>query len=195
LKTIGILALQGDTEKHARTIEKAGAGSLLVKSLHHLKKVDGLIIPGGESTTIGKLLVRFSLLAPLRASIKKGLPIFGTCAGTILLAKDIISSQQVKIGVMDISVMRNAYGPQIESFETDITLSLTGNSSEQFRAIFIRAPVITRLGKKCQVLAEFENRPILVREKNILAATFHPELTDDLRIHRYFLEMVEENRQ
>ncbi|MBN2535892.1 MAG: pyridoxal 5'-phosphate synthase glutaminase subunit PdxT [Spirochaetales bacterium] len=187
---MGILALQGDIEKHARIIEKAGAQSIPVKTKARLEQVDGLIIPGGESTTIGKLLVRFSLMEALKVKIHNGLPVFGTCAGTILLAKEIKAGNQVKLGIMNITVSRNAYGPQIESFETDIILSLYKDTTEQFRAVFIRAPIITRIGKKCEVLALFENRPVLVREKNILTATFHPELTDDMRIHRYFLEMV-----
>lgn len=190
MKTIGILALQGDIEKHARITEKAGARSVPVKTKDVLEQVDGLIIPGGESTTIGKLLVRFSLFEPLKAKIRGGLPVFGTCAGTILLAKEILSSHQTKLGTMNITVSRNTYGPQIESFETDIMLSLAKNSQLRFRAVFIRAPIITRVGKKCDVLALFENNPILVREKNMLAATFHPELTDDERIHRFFLGMV-----
>jgi 5'-phosphate synthase pdxT subunit len=193
LKTIGILAFQGDIDKHAYSIEKTGAQPFPVKNEKQLEHINGLIIPGGESTTIGKLLVRFSLLKPLRRRIADGLPVFGTCAGTILLAKTIIDnnnkSDQPRIGTMDITVSRNAYGPQIESFETDITFSFSGN--DRVRAVFIRAPIITRIGRKVTVLGVFEDKPVLIQQANMLAATFHPELTGDTRVHKYFLEMIE----
>jgi pyridoxal 5'-phosphate synthase pdxT subunit len=208
LKKIGILALQGDVEKHIRMIEKAGASAFPLKTTAHLDEADGLIIPGGESTTIGKLMKRFSLLESLKAKIKRGFPVFGTCAGAILLAKGIIiskessgfhgsrgfqgprTSNQIKLGVMDIDVSRNAYGPQVESFETDVRLSLGTHTDIPFRAVFIRAPIVTRVGKKCQVLGYYEDAPIIIREKNILIATFHPELTNDPAVHRYFLGMT-----
>jgi 5'-phosphate synthase pdxT subunit len=194
LKQIGILALQGDIDKHAQSIEKAGARSLPVRNEKQLRQIDGLIIPGGESTTIGKLLERFSLLEPLRKKITEGLPVFGTCAGTILLAKTIIhktnKSDQPRIGTMDITVSRNAYGPQIESFETDITFSFSGKPV--IRAVFIRSPIIMRIGRQVTILGVFEDKPVLIRQAHMLAATFHPELTDDTRIHAYFLEMIRE---
>ncbi|MBN1697417.1 MAG: pyridoxal 5'-phosphate synthase glutaminase subunit PdxT [Spirochaetales bacterium] len=189
---MGILALQGDVAKHATSIEKAGARTTEVRNSSDLDRISGLIIPGGESTTIGKLLVRFSLLEPLRKRITEGLPVFGTCAGTILLADTIISKgnkcDQPHIGTMDITVSRNAYGPQIESFETDITLTFSPGVT--LRAVFIRAPVIVRSGKKVEVLGVFENTPVLLKQANMLAATFHPELTDDIRIHEYFCAMT-----
>ena len=192
MKYIGILALQGDNEKHVRITDKAGALTVPLKTYKQLEQVDGLIIPGGESTTIGKLLIRFSLFKPLKEKIRDGFPVFGTCAGAILLAKDILSSNQVKLGTMNITVSRNAYGPQVESFESDIEL-LFHKEKESFRAIFIRAPIITQIGNKCEVLASFDKCPILVREKNMLVATFHPELTEDVRIHKYFFSMIVKN--
>lgn len=190
-KKIGILALQGDVEKHVLMVEKAGALPIPVKTMAQFDEVDGLIIPGGESTTIGKLLVRFSLLNKLKTKISGRLPIFGTCAGAILLAKEILKSNQIKLGTMSVEISRNAYGPQVESFETDIRLSFDKKDSKPFRAVFIRAPIITHVSKKCEIFAEYEDHPVLVREKKMLIATFHPELTDDIRIHKYFIGMIE----
>ncbi|MBN2444200.1 MAG: pyridoxal 5'-phosphate synthase glutaminase subunit PdxT [Spirochaetales bacterium] len=192
MKKIGILSLQGDSEKHFLMTESAGAQPVLVKTLHHLEQVHGLIIPGGESTTIGKLLDRFSLLEPLKTRIQNGFPVFGTCAGAILLAKEIEHSHQLALGTMDITLSRNAYGPQIESFETDIIISLPEGRKDLFRAIFIRAPIITRVGKNCEILSIYQKKPVLVREHNMLVATFHPELTDNAVIHSYFLSMLKE---
>jgi len=186
--TIGILALQGDVAKHEQSIGALDVKSIRVRTTSELNTIDGLIIPGGESTTIGKLLVRFSMFDRLKKLIEAGLPVYGTCAGIILLAKDIEQYDQIKIGLLDITVQRNGYGPQIESFETDISAPVLGE--ERVKAVFIRAPIITRIGKNVEVLSTFENKPILVKEKNLLGGTFHPELAGEVRIHKYFIAMI-----
>jgi 5'-phosphate synthase pdxT subunit len=188
LKTIGILALQGDVNKHAEILSSLSVNVSMVRLHSDLDAIDGLIIPGGESTTIGKLLVRFSLLDPLRDSMLDGLPVYGTCAGAILLASSIEGSDQVRIGLLDIAIERNAYGPQIESFETDIAVPVIGDPP--VRAVFIRAPVIKAVGSGVSVLAEFESRPVLIRQSNILASTFHPEIAGEKRIHQFFVKMA-----
>lgn len=187
MKTIGVLALQGAFEKHMEKIEKIGAVPLNVRNEKELDTIDALIIPGGESTTIGKLLVRFNMLQKIKSLIEKGLPVFGTCAGMILLAKDIENSDQVRIGKMDIKVSRNAYGSQTESFETQIQVPEIKKSC--VKAIFIRAPRIVSVEKNVDVLSVYENTPVFIRQNNMLAASFHPELTDDTSIHEYFLKM------
>jgi 5'-phosphate synthase pdxT subunit len=160
----------------------------LVRTKDDLTGIDGIILPGGESTTIGMLLDRFSLLDPLERLIRGGLPVFATCAGAILLAKEIEGSAQTKLGLLDITLKRNAYGSQIESFETDIHVPIAGD--EPIRGVFIRAPIIIRAGTNVNVLAYFENTPVLVQESNIIAATFHPELARELRIHKYFIDSI-----
>jgi 5'-phosphate synthase pdxT subunit len=184
--TVGVLSFQGDFQKHYELLLAMGEDVRYVRRADELAAIDALIIPGGESTTIGKLLVRFGLMEPVRERVRAGMPILGTCAGAILLAKQIQDSDQDRIGVMDITVVRNAYGRQIESFEAD--LPVDGLDGEPMRAVFIRAPVIVAAGPNVEVLAEFEGRPVIVRQGNILAATFHPELTGDPRLHALFLE-------
>jgi 5'-phosphate synthase pdxT subunit len=191
MKTIGILALQGDFAKHAEAILAAGAeaGVIVheVREAAGLANIDGLILPGGESTTIGKLLVRYGMIEPIKQFAAAGKPVFGTCAGAILLAKHIEKYDQVSLGLLDIQVQRNAYGRQSESFEADIPAPSLGASP--LRGVFIRAPVITRTGKGVEVLAEYGDSPVLVRQGNVIAAAFHPELTDDLRVHQFFLSL------
>ena len=187
MQTIGILALQGDIAKHTQMIEQLGQRTVRVRYASQLMEIDGLIIPGGESTTIGKLLVRFDLLQPLVDIINRGLPVFGTCAGLILLAKEIDGSDQPRLGCLDITVSRNAYGPQVESFETD--LRVPGLGVDPVRAVFIRAPIILQTAPAVEVLARYEDRPVLIRQQHILGASFHPELTTDPRIHQLFLGM------
>jgi 5'-phosphate synthase pdxT subunit len=187
-KKTGVLALQGDVEKHVAMLQACGSGTTLVRKPEDLDSISGLIIPGGESTTIGKLLLRFGLFDPIRQLIKEGLPVYGTCAGMILLAKEIKGYDQPGFALLDITVARNAYGPQVESFEADITVPAIGQAP--VRAVFIRAPVIERTGKDVEILGLFENAPVFVRQGNILASSFHPELTDDTRIHQFFLAMV-----
>ncbi len=188
---VGVLALQGDVREHVRALESAGAAASVVKGLDQLAEVDALVLPGGESTTIGKLLARYELLEPLRARVREGMPLYGTCAGAILMARDIAGPQDAphRLSVMDITVRRNAYGRQLDSFEAD--LEVTG-FDEAFRAVFIRAPVIEAAGDRVQVLAEVEGRPVLVRQGHLLASTFHPELTPDARLHAMFVQLINE---
>jgi pyridoxal 5'-phosphate synthase pdxT subunit len=191
---IGVLALQGDVAEHRSMLAASGANPSLVKRVDQLDELDGLIIPGGESTTIGKLLRRFDLLEPLRERVRTSFPVFGTCAGMILLADDVgdAACDQPTIGGMDISVRRNAFGRQRESFETDLNVPTVGDNP--LHAVFIRAPVITRIGNDVTVLASLDDgRTVAARQENLLVASFHPELTDDSRLHRYFVEMVREN--
>jgi 5'-phosphate synthase pdxT subunit len=185
---IGVLALQGDVPEHLRALEAAGAVAVPVKTCAALASVDGLVIPGGESTTVGMLLERFELMEPLRARIEEGMPLFGTCTGLILMAKEIEGSGQPRIGCMDVTVRRNAYGRQVDSFEADLPIPTVGE--EPVHAVFIRAPQVTEVRAGVEVLAESEAGPVLVRQGSLLGATFHPELTDDARVHRLFVEMV-----
>jgi 5'-phosphate synthase pdxT subunit len=162
-----------------------------VRDPRSLAQVDALVIPGGESTTIGMLMERFGLLEAVHARIDEGFPVFGTCAGAILLARTIEGSDQPRIGAMSIAVRRNAYGRQIESFEADVVPAAGAAWPDgPFHGVFIRAPWITETGADVSTVLEFEGRPALVRSGALLAATFHPELTNDDRIHRYFLEHV-----
>jgi len=175
--------------EHVRAVEAAGGTPLEVKHEAQLESVDALIVPGGESTTIGKLLDRFGLLQPIADRAKAGMPLYGTCAGAILMATEIDGAQDAphRFGLLDMAIERNAYGRQIDSFETDLVVR---GVAEPFRAVFIRAPVIRRVGDDVEVLAELEGRPVLVRRGNLLASTFHPEMTDDYRVHEMFLGMV-----
>jgi 5'-phosphate synthase pdxT subunit len=186
---VGVLALQGDFDKHAKALVAAGLDprdAPEVRTLEQLAAVDALVIPGGESTTIGKLMVMFGLLEPLRERIRAGMPTFGTCAGMIMLSREVIGYDQVLLGALDIAVERNAYGRQVHSFETDFETAIPG--APRVRGVFIRAPRIARLGDGVETLASFEGAPVLVRQGNLLASSFHPELTDDASIHRWFIE-------
>ena len=187
----GILALQGDVREHCRALESAGAMPVEVRYAEQLADVDALVIPGGESTTIGKLLERFGLLDALKQRALGGMPLYGTCAGLILMASEVEGPHDAphRMGLLDIDVERNAYGRQVDSFESD--LSITG-MGDPFRAVFIRAPVVTRCGPDVEVLAEHEGSPVLVRSGSLLASTFHPEMTGDNRVHELFLEIASE---
>jgi 5'-phosphate synthase pdxT subunit len=190
---IGVLALQGDVAEHQAMLAASGANPSLVKRAEQLDDLDGLVIPGGESTTIGKLLRRFDLLEPLQQRVQDGFPVFGTCAGMILLADQIedAGTDQPAIGGMDITVQRNAFGRQRESFETDLDIPAVGDTP--LHAVFIRAPLIKRLGNEVDVLATLEDgRVVAAQQDNLLVASFHPELTDDARLHQYFVDMVRE---
>jgi 5'-phosphate synthase pdxT subunit len=187
--TIGVLALQGAFIEHVHALQKLGARTVEVRLPAHLEGLDGLIIPGGESTTIGKLLVEFNLLEPLRAWVREGRPVYGTCAGAILLARDIGGLQQPLIGGLDIKVERNAFGRQLQSFETGLSIPKLG--SEPVPAVFIRAPAILAVGPEVEALATLPDGRIAAAERdNLLVSCFHPELTDDLRFHRHFLDLV-----
>ncbi|MGI6413419.1 MAG: pyridoxal 5'-phosphate synthase glutaminase subunit PdxT [Syntrophomonadaceae bacterium] len=186
-KRIGILAMQGAFIEHQEAIEKCGAQPILVRNSNELMEIDGLIIPGGESTSIGILLSAFSIdTASSRNRQKKGLPIWGTCAGMILLAKDIIGSDQPRLGLMDIVVKRNAFGRQVESFETELNIAGLGYT----KGVFIRAPYVEKVGNGVEVLAKHRDKIVMVKEKQFLATAFHPELTDRFDMHKFFLDMV-----
>lgn len=189
---VGILALQGDFREHRKVLKELGVGTSLIRRPEELYQVNGLIIPGGESTTISKLMRKWELFRPIKEEARKGLPIFGTCAGLILMAKTVKNGPPT-LELLDISVERNAYGRQIESFESELEF-LSGNRegtvNKNFTGVFIRAPQVERVGPEIDVLARHEDLPVLLRQENLLAATFHPELTDHYGIHEYFLEQV-----
>jgi pyridoxal 5'-phosphate synthase pdxT subunit len=184
---VGVFAYQGDVREHIRAIEQCGASAQPVRYAKELRAVDALILPGGESTTIGKLIVRNELIEPLREFAASGKPIFGTCAGMILLAKEIVGNDQFRLGLMDITVARNAYGRQVESFEAELDSPAFGDNP--LHGVFIRAPRIAALGADVEALARYNGEVVLCRQNNLLAASFHPELTADCRVHRYFLAM------
>ena len=183
---VGVLALQGDVREHAQLLKDMGAPPVAVKTAEDLEAIDAIVLPGGESTTIGFMLAEHGMVDPLRKKISDGMPALGTCAGAILLACEVIGGDIPKIGVLDVTVHRNAYGRQVDSFEDDLAIDGVG----LVHAVFIRAPVIERVGEGVTVLANAASRPVVVRQDNILAATFHPELEGDAQLHRYFLEEV-----
>ncbi|VBB06898.1 pyridoxal 5'-phosphate synthase subunit pdxt/sno [Lucifera butyrica] len=187
---IGVLALQGAFREHRRMLELCGAVATEIRTPQDLDAVAGLIIPGGESTTIGKLMVEWGLLDKIRLRASQGMAIYGTCAGMILLAKEIIGSDQPRLGLMDIAVRRNAFGRQRESFEADLAVPEFGE--DPVRAVFIRAPYIEKTGPDVQVLAKVKDKVVIARQGNFLATAFHPELTEDERIHKYFINMMQE---
>jgi 5'-phosphate synthase pdxT subunit len=185
---IGVLALQGDFREHLAAVRELGAEPAEVRLPHDLETVDALIIPGGESTTIGRLATLYGMIDPLRKHIELGLPTLGTCAGMIVLASRVTEGSQPQLGALDATVERNAFGRQNESFEVD--LDIVG-FAEPMRAVFIRAPLVEEVGPDVAVLAVHDGRPVFVRQDNVLAAAFHPELTGDLRIHEMLIEMVD----
>ncbi|MDQ6694713.1 MAG: pyridoxal 5'-phosphate synthase glutaminase subunit PdxT [Chloroflexota bacterium] len=189
---IGVLALQGAFREHIEALKQLGAEAVEVRLPEHLEGIDGLIIPGGESTAIGKLAVKYGLQEAIRLFAEAGKPLYGTCAGMILLSTDATRAgrDQPLLGVMDVQVERNAFGRQVDSFETDLAVPVLGD--KPFPAIFIRAPKIGKVGTNVQVLAKLpDGVPVAARQGNMIVTSFHPELTEDLRFHKYFLEMVE----
>lgn len=188
---IGVLAIQGDYEAHQRALEALGAKVVLVRKPEQLEGIDGLVIPGGESSTFLKFLEREGFLGKLREFVARQ-PTFGTCAGAILLAKQVENPSQESLGAIDIAVRRNAYGRQLDSTIIESNSSL---GKEPLEMVFIRAPKITRTGPQVEVLALRDNDPVLVRQKHILAATFHPELSQDKRVHQMFLDQVREHKR
>ncbi len=191
MKTIGVLAFQGDVREHLAAIEVAGAKAIEVRTAVELGAVDGLILPGGESTTISKLARIFDLFDPLKAAIASGLPTFGTCAGLILLADRILDGieGQETFGGLDVTVRRNAFGHQTESFETN--LAFKGIEGADLVAAFIRAPIIEQVGPKAEVLATLSSGAVVaVRQQSILGISFHPEVTDENRVHRFFIDSM-----
>ncbi|MBA4862152.1 pyridoxal 5'-phosphate synthase glutaminase subunit PdxT [Streptomyces sp. PSKA54] len=191
---IGVLALQGDVREHLVALAAADAVARPVRRPEELAEVDGLVVPGGESTTISKLAVLFGLMEPLRARVQAGMPVYGTCAGMIMLADKILDprSGQETIGGIDMIVRRNAFGRQNESFEAAVDIA--GIEDGPVEGVFIRAPWVESVGARAEVLAEHEGHIVAVRQGNALATSFHPELTGDHRVHALFVDMVRENR-
>lgn len=186
---VGVLALQGDFAAHVEALRSGGVEAEEVRYAAQLERLDGLILPGGESTTLLKLLKDRSLETPLRRFHARGGAVFGTCAGAILVARRVTNPDQPSLGLIDIEIERNGYGRQIDSFETDASVPALG--SEPLRLVFIRAPRIRRVGPGVEVVASLDGEPILVRQDRVLAGTFHPELSGDPRVHRLFAEMAE----
>jgi pyridoxal 5'-phosphate synthase pdxT subunit len=197
LLTIGVLALQGDVREHLRMLEGAGVRAMPVRRPDDLDGLDGIVLPGGESTTMHKLAVACDLFEPLRVYVRKGLPAFGTCAGMILLADEIegaIEGQET-IGGLDVTVRRNAFGRQVDSFEADLDITAVDPADPHFHAVFIRAPWVERVGDEVDTLAQIASgsaadRIVAVRQGNLVATSFHPEMTGDDRMHRYFVNLV-----
>ena len=190
--TVGVLALQGAVREHLQILEACGARGVALKYPAELQLCEGLILPGGESTTIGKLMVACGFLEELRALSHAGIPIYGTCAGLIVMARRITEGDQPLLGLMDITARRNAFGRQVDSFETDLFIEEIAEKPQPFRAVFIRAPWIDEVGPEVRVMGEFGGKVVMAREDGMLVSAFHPELTGDDRVHRYFLNMVEE---
>ncbi|EHK81146.1 pyridoxal 5'-phosphate synthase glutaminase subunit PdxT [Saccharomonospora azurea] len=197
---VGVLALQGDVREHAALLERAGARALAVRRVSELAEVDGLVLPGGESTTMSRLLDSFALLEPLRHRIRDGLPVFGSCAGMVLLARQVLDGRpdQRQLDALDVVVRRNAFGRQVDSFETELEVA---GVEGRVQAVFIRAPWVEKVGHDVQVLATVVDDPladpaadriVAVRQGRVFATAFHPELTGDERIHRLFVRTVSE---
>lgn len=188
--SIGVFALQGDVREHLQTLAALGADAFPVRRPAELERCDGLVLPGGESTTMAKLARTFELLEPLRTRVAEGMPTFGTCAGMILLADRIEdgAAGQETVGGLDVTVRRNAFGRQVDSFEADLAFR---GLEEPVHAVFIRAPWVERTGPEVEVLAETEGHPVAVRQGHLLATSFHPEVGGDGRVHRLFLELVQ----
>ena len=187
---IGVLALQGDVREHARSLSDCGVSASLVRRASELERVDALVIPGGESTTIAKLARTFGIFDEISARIKNGMPTYGSCAGMILLANQVLDAivGQETFGGLDVTVRRNAFGRQVDSFESDLTFD--GITEIPVRAVFIRAPWVENVGIGVTVLAQVQGHPVAVRQGSIFATSFHPELTGDNRIHKYFVDSV-----
>lgn len=198
MTTIGVLALQGDFIEHEAMLRRLGVATRQVRLPDDLRGLDGLIIPGGESTTFCRLMEDFGLYEPLRAFVRSGVPTWGTCAGMIILANHAVDLRFPTLEAMDIEVLRNAYGRQVDSFEADLDVAALGGTP--FHAVFIRAPVVAGAGPAVEVLASVrqggrEETPVALRQGDLLATSFHPELTGDTRFHAYFLEIVRSARK
>lgn len=185
---MGVLALQGDVVEHVAALERAGAAPVEIKTVDGLAHVDALVVPGGESTTVMKLLQRIGLDAAIAQRVRAGMPFWGTCMGLIVAAAEVADSEQPSLGLIDVTVRRNAFGRQNESAEVDLAIPVLG--PKPFPAAFIRAPWIERAGSQVEVLAQRAGRGVMVRQGNVLGTSFHPELTADARVHRYFLAML-----
>ena len=190
MPTLGVLAIQGDFAEHREVLDRLGVESAEIRLPHQLDDVDGLIIPGGESTTIVQLIDIYDFRGPLKEKAAEGMPIWGTCAGMIVISKRLTDHRPSPLGLMDIEVSRNAFGSQVNSFEAE--LEMGDISGPAFRGVFIRAPVVNEVGEGVRVLARIpDGRPVAVRQDKLLATSFHPELTDDARVHELFVQIVE----
>lgn len=187
---VGVLALQGDVREHIAALLSCGVEAVAVRRDHEIENIEALVLPGGESTTIAQLAEVFGIFDLIKNKIQSGLPVYGSCAGMILLADQILDAKegQKSFGGLDITVRRNAFGRQVDSFESDIAFN--DGSAELIRAVFIRAPWVEKVGGSVQVLASIDSHPVAVRSETVLATSFHPEITGDNRIHRYFIEQV-----
>ncbi|MFU7592638.1 pyridoxal 5'-phosphate synthase glutaminase subunit PdxT [Priestia sp. RMT2NF4] len=186
---VGVLGLQGAFREHAQALEAAGAEAIIIKKVEQLDEIDGLILPGGESTAMRRLIDKYDFMEPLRQFAQVGKPVFGTCAGLILLAGQVVDREEPHLGVMDITVARNSFGRQRDSFEAALNIKDIG---EDFIGVFIRAPHIVEVGENVEVLAMHNDRIVAARQGQFLGCSFHPELTDDARMAQYFVAMVEE---
>jgi 5'-phosphate synthase pdxT subunit len=186
---VGVLGLQGAFREHAQALEAAGAETIIIKKVEQLNEIDGLILPGGESTAMRRLIDKYDFMEPLRQFAQAGKPVFGTCAGLILLAGQVVDREEPHLGVMDITVARNSFGRQRDSFEAALNIKDIG---EGFIGVFIRAPHIVEVGENVEVLAMHNDRIVAARQGQFLGCSFHPELTDDARMAQYFVAMVEE---
>ncbi|MDN4638525.1 pyridoxal 5'-phosphate synthase glutaminase subunit PdxT [Bacillus sp. PsM16] len=186
--TIGVLGLQGAVREHIQSIEACGAAGKIIKRVEELEIVDGLFIPGGESTTMRRLMDTYQFIEPIKAFAAQGKPIFGTCAGLIMLAKHIEDREDAHLGLLNVSVARNSFGRQVDSFEADVEVK---GLDAPFTGVFIRAPHIISADESVEVMAEYDGRIVMAKENNILGCSFHPELTDDHRLTQLFVEMVE----
>jgi 5'-phosphate synthase pdxT subunit len=187
---VGVLAYQGDVREHRAALEAAGAVPVEVRTLEELDTVDGLVVPGGESTVIGKLASRYGLLEPLRERARAGLPVLGTCAGMIFLAREVEGPPQDLLGVLDVRVRRNAFGRQVASFEAEVDVK--GIDGGPVAGAFIRAPWVAEAGPEVEVLAEVEGKVVAVRQGNLLATAFHPELSGEVRLHQWLVGLIAE---
>lgn len=188
MKRVGVLALQGAVREHIASLQACGAEAVVVKWPKDLEHLDGLILPGGESTTMRRLIDRYDLMEPLRAFAKTGKPMFGTCAGLILLAETVVGNEDAHLGVMNVTVERNSFGRQVDSFEAPLAIRGIGGP---FEAVFIRAPHIVSVGAETEVLCMHAEKIVMAKDDQFLGCSFHPELTDDHRITDYFLRMIE----
>lgn len=189
---VGVLGLQGAVREHIRSIEASGAEGVIIKHKEQLDDIDGLILPGGESTTMRRLIDKYDFLEPLKQFGNSGKPIFGTCAGLILLASEIVGQEQAHLGLIDMKVERNAFGRQKDSFEVEIPIK---GVADDFEAVFIRAPYIVEVGPNVEVIATYKDKIVAAQQGHYLCSSFHPELTDDHRLTGYFIKMIEEANQ
>lgn len=186
---IGVLALQGAVREHINCLSAPDVEVVVVKKVEQLAELDGLVLPGGESTTMRRLIDKYHFFEPLKEFGNSGKPVFGTCAGAILMAKEVVEQEEGHLALMDIVVQRNAFGRQRESFETNLIVTGVG---EDVRAVFIRAPLIIEVGEEVEILSKFNGEIVAARENQFLACSFHPELTDDKRFHQFFVNMVKQ---